>query len=162
MANEKKRVAVVGYGGMGGWHVKHLLKSDVCELAGIWDIKESRREVARENGIHTYTSLEDVLADKTVDIVTVAVPNELHKPLSIQALEAGKNVKERGLGNNMIDLLCADEEFGLSRDEIMALLKPENYTGRSANQVEEFIRDFIDPVIEKNRDSISEGAELKV
>ena len=86
----------------------------------------------------------------------------LHERIRCHSIEAGKNVKERGLGNNMIDLLCADEEFGLSRDEIMALLKPENYTGRSANQVEEFIRDFIDPVIEKNRDSISEGAELKV
>ena len=35
----KKNVAVIGYGGMGGWHVEHLLKSDVANLAGIFDIK---------------------------------------------------------------------------------------------------------------------------
>ena len=87
----KKGVAIVGYGGMGHWHGKYLLKSDVAELKGIWDIKESRRELARSEGIHVYSSFEDVLADESVDIVTIAVPNELHRPLVIAALEAGKN-----------------------------------------------------------------------
>lgn len=88
----KKRVAVVGYGGMGGWHTRHLLESDVAELAGIWDIDEKRRELANERGIHVYKSLEDVLSDESVDIVTIAVPNECHLPISVQAMEAGKNV----------------------------------------------------------------------
>ena len=44
---KKMKVAVVGYGGMGGWHAEHLLKSDVAELAGVYDIKESRQEAAR-------------------------------------------------------------------------------------------------------------------
>ena len=48
----KKRVAVIGYGGMGGWHTRYLIKSDVCELAGIYDIKPERCELARENGIY--------------------------------------------------------------------------------------------------------------
>ena len=42
------RLGVIGYGGMGGWHVKNALVSDVVELAGIYDIKEERREVARK------------------------------------------------------------------------------------------------------------------
>ena len=88
----KKKVAVVGYGGMGGWHTRHLLESDVAELAGIWDIDEKRRELANERGIHVYKSLEDVLSDESVDIVTIAVPNECHLPISVQAMEAGKNV----------------------------------------------------------------------
>lgn len=88
----KKRVAVVGYGGMGGWHTRHLLESDVAELAGIWDIDEKRRELANERGIHVYKSLEDVLSDESVDIVTIAVPNECHLPISVQAMAAGKNV----------------------------------------------------------------------
>ena len=92
MDTAKKRVVVIGYGGMGGWHTRYLLKSDVAELAGIWDIKEERRQLARENGIFVYDSFEAVLADKTVDILTLAVPNELHMPLAIQAMEAGKNV----------------------------------------------------------------------
>ena len=117
MSNAKKRVAVVGYGGMGGWHVKHLLKSDVCELAGIWDIKESRREVARENGIHTYTSLEDVLSDKTVDIVTVAVPNECHLPISVAAMEAGKNV-------------ISEKPVALNSGELQQMIDCSNRTGK--------------------------------
>ncbi len=87
----KKGVAIVGYGGMGHWHGNYIRKSDVVELKGIWDIKEERRELARSEGIHVYSSFEDVLADDSVEIVTIAVPNELHKPLVIAALEAGKN-----------------------------------------------------------------------
>ena len=92
MAENKKNVAVVGYGGMGSWHVKHMLESDVVECAGIWDIDEARRRKAEENGVHAYSSLEDLLADKSVDIVTVATPNEWHMPIAIQAMEAGKHV----------------------------------------------------------------------
>ena len=38
----KKSVVVVGYGGQGGWHANHALKSDVVTLKGIYDIKEER------------------------------------------------------------------------------------------------------------------------
>ncbi|MBQ8524805.1 MAG: hypothetical protein IJ457_09305 [Clostridia bacterium] len=48
----KKRAAVIGYGGMGGWHTEHMLKSDVVELAGIYDIKEERCALAESRGIH--------------------------------------------------------------------------------------------------------------
>ena len=58
----KKFAAVIGYGGMGGWHTQHLLKSDVFELAGIYDIKEERRALAEKNGIHAYASREELLA----------------------------------------------------------------------------------------------------
>ena len=89
---EKKKVVVVGYGGMGGWHTRHLLESDVCELVGVCDIKENRRALAVERGLKVYDSIEDVLADETVELVTLAVPNELHEPMAVAAMEAGKNV----------------------------------------------------------------------
>jgi len=88
----KHRVAIIGYGGMGGWHGNKLTTMDELEFAGIWDIKESRRELARSKGYFVYDSLEHLLADETVDLVTIATPNDLHKPLAIQAMEAGKNV----------------------------------------------------------------------
>ena len=112
----KKRVAIVGYGGMGGWHVKKILASDVVELAGIWDIKEERRQVALEKGIHVYASYEDLLADPTVEIVTVAVPNECHLPLSVQAMEAGKNViSEKPVAMNsgeLAEMIACSERTG--------------------------------------------------
>ena len=57
----KKNVAVIGYGGMGGWHVEHLLKSDVANLAGIFDIKEERQQAARDKGCLLYTSASGLI-----------------------------------------------------------------------------------------------------
>lgn len=91
-AESKMRIAIIGYGGMGGWHCDLIQKIDELELAGIYDIREDRREAARENGIYAYESLEELLADETVPLVTVAIPNQLHKPVCIQAMKAGKNV----------------------------------------------------------------------
>ncbi|MBE6559685.1 MAG: Gfo/Idh/MocA family oxidoreductase [Ruminococcaceae bacterium] len=88
----KKFAAVIGYGGMGGWHTQHLLKSDVFELAGIYDIKKERCELAEKNGIHAYASREELLADPRIELVTVATPNDVHEEIVVAALKAGKNV----------------------------------------------------------------------
>ncbi len=90
--DKKKGIAIVGFGGMGSWHGEHIQKNGVLDLRGIWDIKESVRKSAEENGIHAYKSLEDLLSDESVDMITIAVPNELHAPIAIQAMEAGKHV----------------------------------------------------------------------
>ena len=87
-----KRVALIGYGGMGGWHVKHILAGGAVELAGIYDIDSAKIEKAKERGIYAYSSLEELLADESVELVTIATPNQLHRPLAIQAMAAGKNV----------------------------------------------------------------------
>ncbi len=92
MSMEKTRVAIVGYGGMGGWHARYLLRSDVCELAGVYDIDPAHCDLAREKGIFVYESLEALLADKSVRVVTVVVPNDVHKPIAVAAMEAGKAV----------------------------------------------------------------------
>ncbi|MEG1186197.1 MAG: Gfo/Idh/MocA family oxidoreductase, partial [Eubacterium sp.] len=88
----KKNVVIIGNGGMGGWHVEHLLKSDVANLAGVFDIKEDRQQAARDAGIRAYDSLDQVLSDPSVDIVTLAVPNNVHREIAVQAMAAGKNV----------------------------------------------------------------------
>ena len=87
-----KNIAVIGYGGQGAWHCGQILKSDVCRLAGTYDIREVRREAAKKNGIFVYDSNEAIFADPAVDAVVIAVPNDKHKELVIAALEAGKNV----------------------------------------------------------------------
>ena len=87
-----KRVALIGYGGMGNWHVRKILAGGAVELAGIYDIDPKRVDAAHEKDIYTYSSLEELLADKSVEIVTIATPNQLHKPLAIQAMAAGKHV----------------------------------------------------------------------
>ena len=88
----KKNLAIVGYGGQGAWHATWAGKSDVVSLAGIYDIAEKRVKAAEENGIHTYSSLEELVSDPSVDIVLCATPNDVHKDIVITALNAGKNV----------------------------------------------------------------------
>ena len=88
----KKNGAIIGYGGMGSWHGQFLKNSDVVNLMGVFDINPARNALAEENGIHAYPSLEALLADTAIDFVTIAVPNDMHKPLAIAALKAGKHV----------------------------------------------------------------------
>ncbi|MBQ9469211.1 MAG: Gfo/Idh/MocA family oxidoreductase [Clostridia bacterium] len=87
-----KKLVVIGYGGMGGWHCRAALQSDVVTLGGVYDVKEERNRAAREAGIFAYGSFEEVLNDPSVDLVTIAVPNDQHEKLVIRALEAGKHV----------------------------------------------------------------------
>ncbi len=92
MSQKKMRVAVVGYGGMGGWHAERLQKSDVAELAGIYDIRKDRCELAQSRGIHAYSSYRELLLDESVELITVAIPNDVHEEVVVKALNAGKHV----------------------------------------------------------------------
>jgi len=89
---KKIRIAIVGYGGMGSKHPKIMDGNEMVECAGAYDIKPERMEVARQDGFHTYESMEALLSDPTVDVVTVAIPNDQHKDVCIQCMRAGKNV----------------------------------------------------------------------
>ena len=88
----KKNLAIVGYGGQGAWHANWAMKSDDVALAGNFDIAEKRVIAAKENGIHTYSSLEELVSDPAVDIVLCATPNDVHKDIVITAMNAGKHV----------------------------------------------------------------------
>ena len=112
----KKRIAIVGYGGQGGWHGDHALKSDVVELAGIFDIKPAREEIARSKGINVYPSFEAVLEDASVDVVVCATPNDVHEDIVVRSLLAGKNVvceKPVALSLESLDrMISASKESG--------------------------------------------------
>lgn len=85
-------IGIVGFGGIAGWHYNLIEEIENLTVGGIWDIKEERRTYAAERGIHVYSSLDDLLVDPQVDIVLIAAPNDVHKGVAIQAMEAGKNV----------------------------------------------------------------------
>lgn len=110
---KKMKVAVIGYGGMGGWHVDRILKSDVAELAGIYDIRRERSELAQSRGIRAYTSLRELLQDEEIELVTVAIPNDAHEDVVVKALNAGKNViceKPVALSLESLDRMIAAAE----------------------------------------------------
>lgn len=87
---------------------------------------------------------------------------ELHEKLRTHSIAAAKVVKEQGLENDLIDRICADESFHLTRSEIDGILEPKNFTGRAPEQVDEFLKECIYPVLKKNRDILGESAELSV
>ncbi len=87
---------------------------------------------------------------------------ELHEKLRTYAMEAGRRVKEEGLENDLIERVLADPAFGLDRSETEAILKPENFTGRSSEQVVEFIDECVKPALEKYKGFGREKAEINV
>ena len=88
---------------------------------------------------------------------------DLHERIRELSLEAGRNVKERGLSNNLIDLIAADPLFGMSRDELTAHLEPGRYIGRCPEQVEEFLTAEVEPVLRRCASALDgSSAELSV
>lgn len=87
---------------------------------------------------------------------------ELHEKIRIYSMEAGKRVKQEGLENNLPDLIANDPAFGLSKDEIMEIMQPENFVGRASEQTEEFLRNDVSPVLEKYRALLGVSVEINV
>jgi len=106
----KTGIAIIGFGGMGGWHYNTIGAIEELSLRGVYDIKPSRCAAAKDLGVHAYESLEALLADPTVEIVTVAIPNHLHKDICIRAMEAGKHV------------VC-EKPVALSSDELLEMIE---------------------------------------
>ncbi len=87
-----KKIAVIGFGGQGHWHYWQSLKSDVISFVGAYDIDENKRKKAKEEGVFIYESNEAIFADKSIDIIVIATPNDVHEELSVRALETGHHV----------------------------------------------------------------------
>lgn len=92
MAKKIYQTIIVGYGGMGSQHAKMIANTDNIRIAGTFDIEDTRQQVAKEDGYQTYDSFEKVLHDDQIDIILIATPNDSHKDIAVQALQAGKHV----------------------------------------------------------------------
>jgi adenylosuccinate lyase len=88
---------------------------------------------------------------------------ELHERVRRHALAAGERVKKQGLANDLVDRIAADEAFGVTRLEIEEDLRPELYIGRAPEQVDAFLEEWVDPVLDRYRDDLRRDApELTV
>lgn len=87
---------------------------------------------------------------------------ELHERIRQLSMEAGRNVKERGMDNNLLELIAADPAFGLTLEELQKTMDPSRYVGRAPQQVEEFLGDVIDPILEENKELLGLTAEITV
>ena len=87
---------------------------------------------------------------------------ELHERIRQLSMEAGRNVKEQGLDNNLLELIAADPSFGLSPDDLKKAMDPARYVGRAPRQVEEFLEEVIKPVLAENKELLGVKAEINV
>ena len=87
---------------------------------------------------------------------------ELHERIRQLSMEAGRNVKEQGLDNNLLELIAADPSFGLSPDDLKKAMDPARYVGRAPRQVEEFLDEVIKPVLAENKELLGVKAEINV
>ena len=87
---------------------------------------------------------------------------ELHERIRVLSMEAARNVKEKGLDNNLLELIAADAAFGLSMEELKKAMEPARYVGRAPQQVEEFLDGVIRPILEENRKDLGMTAEITV
>lgn len=88
---------------------------------------------------------------------------QLHERIRVLSQEAGRNVKDLGLTNNLIDLIAQDPMFGMTKEELTAHLEPANYIGRCPEQVTEFLEDCVRPVFERYPQALTaKDAELNV
>ncbi len=87
---------------------------------------------------------------------------ELHEKLRVHSIAAAAQVKEEGKPNDLIDRVVNDPSFGLTHEDIDSVLVPEHFTGRSAQQVEEFLAEVIQPVLDAHPEAAGQHAELNV
>ena len=87
---------------------------------------------------------------------------ELHEKIRRLSMEAGRNVKEKGLDNNLLELIAADPAFGLNEEELKKAMDPAKYVGRAPIQVETFLEKVIEPVLEQNKELLGMTAEIHV
>lgn len=87
---------------------------------------------------------------------------ELHEKIRKLSMEAGAHVKQEGKENNLLELIAADDSFRLSLEELQASMDPAKYVGRAPKQVERFLKDVINPVLDQNRELLGVKAEIYV
>ena len=87
---------------------------------------------------------------------------ELHERIRELSMIAGKHVKEEGRDNDLLDLIAADEMFHLTKEELEKTMDPSKYTGRASVQVDAFLKNVVNPVLEANKEALGMTAEINV
>ncbi|MDG5814344.1 adenylosuccinate lyase [Chitinispirillales bacterium ANBcel5] len=90
----------------------------------------------------------------TENIIMAAVKKgadrqEIHERIRIHSMEAAKEVKLKGKENDLLERVASDPKFSMSKEDLLSLLKVSDFIGRAPEQVEEFLRESVDPLIKK-------------
>ena len=85
---------------------------------------------------------------------------QLHEQIRVISMEAGKNVKEKGEENNLLELIAGNPAFNLTREELEKSMDASKYVGRSKEQVEAYLENYIRPLLEENKHLL--GLDVKI
>jgi adenylosuccinate lyase len=87
---------------------------------------------------------------------------ELHEKIRQLSMQAGANVKQEGKENNLLELIAVDPAFGLSLEELQSTMDPSKYVGRAPVQVDAFVKNVVQPILDSNKDILGVKAEINV
>ncbi|MCM1252272.1 MAG: adenylosuccinate lyase [Clostridium sp.] len=87
---------------------------------------------------------------------------ELHEKIRELSMEAGANVKKEGKDNNLLELIAKDDAFPMNLEELQETMEPSKYVGRAPLQVEKFIEEIVNPILEENKELLGMKAEISV
>lgn len=87
---------------------------------------------------------------------------ELHERIRVHSMEAGRMVKVEGKPNDLLERIAADPAFNMTMEQLQAIMEPSNFVGRAPQQVEEFLKEDVNPVLEANKEVLGMTAEINV
>ncbi|MDO4169539.1 MAG: adenylosuccinate lyase [Lachnospiraceae bacterium] len=87
---------------------------------------------------------------------------ELHEKIRQHSMAAGRVVKVEGKENDLLERIAADPAFGMTMEQLEAIMEPKNFVGRAPEQTEEFITEVVNPILEENKDILGMKAEINV
>ncbi|MBQ7740487.1 MAG: adenylosuccinate lyase [Eubacterium sp.] len=87
---------------------------------------------------------------------------ELHERIRQHSMAAGAVVKVEGGQNDLVDRIAGDPAFMTSKEEILSILKPENFVGRAPEQTADFLKEVIKPILDENKDLLGVDVEINV
>ena len=87
---------------------------------------------------------------------------KVHEKIRELSMQAGRRVKEEGLDNNLLELIAEDPDFHVSMDDLQKYMDPSKYTGCAAHQVDRFLQEVIQPILDANAELLGEKAEITV
>ena len=85
---------------------------------------------------------------------------ELHERIRMLSMEAGRRVKEEGLENDLLERIVQDDAFPLNEEDVKKLMRGELYIGRAKEQVDEFVSEYIEPILKDNQKELNLSVEI--
>ena len=87
---------------------------------------------------------------------------ELHEKIRQHSMAAGAVVKVEGGQNDLVDRIANDPAFMTTKDEILAILKPENFVGRAPQQTADFLKETVQPILDANKELLGIDVTINV